>query len=124
MLNFELLNQEGILRVSPNAPLQVRDFAQLSEVADRYLASHEALKGLIITTDDFEGWEDFSALVSHVKFVREHHKHIRKVAVVSDDSRLKIMPAIASHFVDADIRHFDSGHQQEAFDWINPADSA
>ncbi|WP_439133940.1 STAS/SEC14 domain-containing protein [Pseudomaricurvus sp.] len=118
MLDFDLDPNEGILRVSPASPMLVRDFAQLSEVVDRYLSNHECLNGIIINTDKFPGWEDFSALVSHLKFVRDHHKQVRKVAAVSDDSLIKILPPIAQHFVAAEIRQFDGNQLQAAYDWI------
>lgn len=118
MLDFELLPDEGILRVSPTSPILVRDFAQLSEIVDRYLASHDHLNGIVINTDKFPGWEDFSALVSHLKFIRDHHKQVRKVAAVSDDSLIKILPPIAKHFVAAEVRQFDQGQLQAACDWI------
>lgn len=118
MLDFELLDNDGIIRVHPQAPLLARDFAQLSETVDRYLTRHKALKGLIISTEDFPGWEDFAALVSHLKFVRDHHKRIGKVAAVSNDTLLSILPPIANHFVDAEVRHFDSTQGDDALNWI------
>lgn len=125
MLDFELFPNEGILRVSPTSPMLVRDFAQLSEVVDRYLASNDHLNGIIISTDKFPGWEDFSALVSHLKFIRDHHKKVSKVAAVSDDSLIKILPTIAQHFVAAEIRQFNQDQFQAAYDWIRqPADES
>ncbi len=118
MLDFELLDPDGIVRVHPETPLLARDFAQLSETVDRYLASHDDLKGLIISAENFPGWEDFSALVSHVKFVRGHHKNIRRVAAVSDDQLLKILPPIANHFTAAEVRHFDSTQLNDAMNWV------
>jgi hypothetical protein len=118
MLDFELLADEGILRVSPASPILVRDFVQLSEVVDRYLTTHERLNGIIISTDTFPGWEDFSALVSHLKFIRDHHRQVRKIAVVSNDSLIEILAPIAKHFVAAEIRQFEDAQQQAAEDWV------
>ena len=118
MLDFELLDAEGIVRVHPETPLLARDFAQLSETVDRYLASHEDLKGLVIDAEDFPGWEDFSALVSHVKFVRGHHKSIRRVAAVSNDKLMKLLPPIANHFAAAEVRHFNRDQLNDAMSWV------
>ncbi len=118
MLDFELLDPDGVVRVHPETPLLARDFAQLSETVDRYLASHDDLKGLVISADDFPGWEDFSAFVSHVKFIRGHHKAIRRIAAVSDDTLQKILPPIANHFVSAEVRHFNSDQYNDAMNWV------
>ncbi|MFZ4702667.1 MAG: STAS/SEC14 domain-containing protein [Candidatus Methylumidiphilus sp.] len=60
----------------------------------------------------FPGWSDFAALLSHLKFVKNHQQHIAKVAAVTDSGFLSIMPSIASHFVHAQVRHFDYGDKQ------------
>ncbi len=118
MLDFELLNDEGILWIHPEAPLLARDFAQLSETVDRYLVNHDALQGLIIRTEDFPGWEDFSALVAHLKFIRDHHRQVRKVATVSDASLVQQLPAIADHFIAADVKHFPANQLDQALEWV------
>lgn len=38
----------------------------------------------MIQAGSFPGWESFAALVSHMRFVRDHHRSIGKVAAVSD----------------------------------------
>ena len=119
MLDYQLLPSDGILEVHPSTPLQARDFAQLAEVVDRYLSNHDSLNGLLISTDDFPGWEDFSALVSHVEFIHDHHKKIRKVAAVSNDTLLTVLPPIANHFVGAEVKHFDKSQLDDARSWIS-----
>ena len=64
----------------------------------------------MIDAESFPGWKDFAALVAHLKFVKGHHRNVEKIAAVSDSSFLAITPTIASHFVQAEVRHF--GHSQ------------
>jgi len=119
MLDYKLLASDGILEVHPRTPLLARDFAQLSEVVDRYLSHHKRLQGLLISADETPGWEDFSELVSHIEFTHEHHKQIPKIAAVSNAVIANLLPPISQHFSHAEIKQFDSQHLSEALDWIN-----
>jgi SpoIIAA-like len=121
MLDYQLLPDQGILKVHPSAPLAARDFAQMAEVVDRYLADHEYLNGVLISSNDFPGWEDFASFISHLRFVGDHHQRIKKVAAVSDDKLLTIAPKIVDHFVDAEVKHFSSAEENTAVDWIKSA---
>jgi hypothetical protein len=45
----------------------------------------------MIRTESFPGWESFGALVSHLKFVADHHRQIERIAAVTDSGFLKIV---------------------------------
>jgi hypothetical protein len=59
-----------------------------------------------------------AAMVTHFRFVRDHHKHIKKVAVVTDSHIGDFAEHLASHFVSAKIRHFPDGQIEQARQWI------
>jgi len=121
MLEHQLDENDGILIVRPSGALTAEDFAKLTRVADAYLARNDALAGVMIDADAFPGWENFAALLSHLKFVREHHRRVKKLAVVSDSAVLEIMPRIAAHFVNAEPRHFPTAARAAALDWLRQA---
>lgn len=121
MLDYQLDADQGILIVHPSAPLAARDIAQMTEVVDRYLTNHEYLNGLLISSDDFPGWENFASFISHLRFIGDHHQRIKKVAAVSDDKLLSIAPRIVSHFVDAEVKHFASAQEAKAVAWLQSA---
>ncbi len=52
----------------------------------------------------FTGWESFGALVAHFRLIRDHHKYVSKVAVVTDSTLVKLIESLASHFVAAEVR--------------------
>ncbi|NIB44276.1 STAS/SEC14 domain-containing protein [Pseudomaricurvus alkylphenolicus] len=118
MLDFELLQNQGIIRVHPETPLLARDFAQLSETVDRYLAGNRQLKGIVISAEDQLGWEDFSELVSHIRFDGDHHRIIPRVAAVSDEPLAGILPPIEHHFAAAEVRRFSSEDFETAISWV------
>ena len=121
MIRHELLREQGILILKPEGPLRAEDFAALAGVVDPYLEEKGELKGLMVEAPSFPGWEDFAALTSHLRFVRDHHRRVRRVAVVTDNKVFAVAPKIASHFVSAEIRTFDTTDRDAALAWIASA---
>ena len=119
MIQFELLRDQGILILSPDGPLEKGDFERLSQEIDPFIVSNGKLTGLMICAKAFPGWESFGALVSHLRFVKDHHRKIDRIAAVTDSEFLKIMPHIAKHFVSAEIRQFPSDERTQALAWID-----
>ena len=119
MLEFELNEDSGVLMLKPHGPLRADDFPPITAAADAYINKAGGLKGVMIYTKSFPGWEDFGSLVTHLKFVRDHHKKIKKLATVSDSTVLAIMPKIAEHFLVAEARHFDTTDLYAAEVWLN-----
>lgn len=118
MIELKFDEDAGIAVVIPSAPLAKQDFISLAEKIDPYIEKEGMLNGLIIHVESFPGWEDFGALISHLKFVREHHRKIQKVAAVSESSFLSVMPKIADHFVSAEVRHFPYSDLSKARSWV------
>ena len=118
MVEQELLQTEGILILRPQDRLEAADFEQLAREIDPYIGANGNLHGLMLDAEAFPGWQDFAAMVAHLRFVRDHHRKIEKVAVVSDSTFLGVAPRFASHFVQADVRHFAHAQREEALAWL------
>ena len=118
MLKHELLRSESILIVIPEAPLEAKDFEELNREVDPYIEETGRLKGLMIYAESFPGWDNLAAFLSHIKFVKNHHQKIGKVAAVTDSGFLSILPRVAIHFVRAEIRHFAWHDKEEAIAWL------
>jgi hypothetical protein len=118
MVHFELLKVEGILIIRPEAPFEATDFQRLAQEIDPYIEANGKLHGVMIDAESFPGWKDFAALLAHLKFVRDHHKKVQKVAAVGDSSFVTIAPKIVSHFVQADVRHFSRAQKQDGLLWL------
>jgi len=91
----------------------------VSQAVDEYIVRQGALNGLMIYVDSFPWWEDFDALISHVRFVRDNSADIDRVATVTDSKILTIMPRIVDRFVSAEIRHFDHDEKETAMAWLS-----
>ena len=124
MIEHRLDAAHSILYVRPTSALGQEDFVQLARTVDPHIEATGDLAGLIIETPDFPGWDSFGAMVAHFRFVRDHHKHIRRVAVVTDAALGTLAEKLASHFVSATIRHFSAGEVESARRWIMNQTSA
>jgi SpoIIAA-like len=118
MVEHELRQAEGILILRPKGRLEAIDFENLAKEVDSYIEANGKLHGILLDAESFPGWKDVAALVAHVRFVREHHRKIEKVAVVTDSSFLTVGPKIAAHFVQADVRPFSQSKREIALAWL------
>src|SRR6478609_6492088 len=98
MLDVELLRDKGIAVITPEGKLEASDFERVGHVVDPFLEENGMLNGLLVQARSFPGWADFAALSTHIRFVKDHHRRVRRVAIVSDSPVLKVMPVLARHF--------------------------
>lgn len=118
MIDCQFDKAHAIVHIRPESSLDKRDFAQLAALVDPEIEAGGTLAGLIIDAPHFPGWDSFGALVTHLRFVRDHHKHVKKVALVTDSRLGNLVEHLASHFVAADIRPFPGGQVEQARHWI------
>ena len=118
MIEHTLDAANSILYLRPKSALEQGDFAQLAKTVDPHIEKTGGLAGLIIEAPRFPGWESFGAMAAHFRFVRDHHKRIRKVALVTDSAIGNVAQHLASHFVSAEIRHFAAGELEAAKQWV------
>jgi SpoIIAA-like len=118
MIEYDLDRRHSILRVRPKSALEAADFTRLASAVDPYIEETGDLRGLIVEVSHFPGWDSFGAMASHCRFVRDHHRRIRRIAVVTDSPMGNVAEHLASHFVSAEIRHFPAGSLETAQRWI------
>jgi len=118
MIEFDLDTAHSILMVRPQSALDANDFVELTKAVDPLIEKTGDLDGLIINAVKFPGWDSFGTMVKHFRFVRDHQKHIKKVALVTDSHLGDIAEHLASHFVSAKIRHFPGDQLDQARQWI------
>ena len=118
MLQVHLNEKDSIAILKPNGPLSESDFRSAKDIIDPFIENTGNLKGIIIYVKTFPGWDSFSALIIHLKFVNSHHKKVGKVAFVTDSLIGDFAELIARHFVEAEIKNFAFDNFEEAKTWI------
>jgi len=118
MIEHTLDAANGVLYIRPKTKLEESDFVQLAKEVDPYILKSGGLTGVIVEAHAFPGWDSFGAMAAHFRFVRDHHKHVKKIAVVTDSAMGNVAEKLGSHFVSAEIRQFPSAELEAAKRWI------
>ena len=118
MIEVTLQPNYGIVILEPKGSLTVQDFQQVTEVIDPYILSSGGLKGLMILAESFPGWDSFSALSSHLSFIKNHHQFVLKVAIVTNAVIGHLAGMLAEHFVAAQVRTFSFEDIDSAKSWL------
>ena len=120
MIEFELLRDAGVLIVAPKQALTAEDFRAISSTVDPYISENGKLTGLLLEAASFPGGDSLGAVIEHMSFVRDHHRKIERVAVVTDSTILTWAPKIAEHFAHPEFKVFKSGDRAAALAWLHP----
>ena len=117
-LHHQLNTETGVLILHPDDKLSKEDFVEVAKEIDPYIEEHGKLNGVMIELRQSLGWEKLSDMIAHFKFIRDHHKDIKRVAVVSDEESSSLMPSMVSHFVSAEVKHFSPDDKAVAAAWL------
>lgn len=118
MLHVDLDETKAVAIFRPEGALNQADFDYAANLVDQYLENHKALRGLIINSRDFPGWNSFAALVQHLRFVRDHQRQIKRVALVTDSVVGQLGEKLADHFIAAEIKSFPFDELTDAEQWV------
>ena len=118
MLSVKLDEKRGIAVLEPQGALSREDFERAAKVIDPFIEKTTRLNGLIIYTKDFPGWNSFAALASHLKFVKEHHKKVKRIALCTDSVAGNFAKLFGPHFINAEVRVFPYQEFDSAGKWV------
>ncbi len=118
MLSVKIDEVSGIAILEPDGALSKGDFELAAKIIDPYIEKTGQLHGLIIHTKSFPGWDSFAGLSSHLRFVKDHHKKITRVAISTDSMVGNFAEAVARHFVNAEIKLFSFQEVGHARNWV------
>ncbi len=96
MLGYAFNRDKGIHFVTPEGPLEKADIEHLSQEVDPYIETQGSLSGLLIAAQMDSGWKSFAALISPLRFVKNHHRKIKRIAAVSESGLRSILPRFAT----------------------------
>lgn len=118
MLSVKLDEDQGFAILEPEGELTKADFESASALIDPYIEEHGCLNGLVILVQSFPGWDSFTSLVAHLRFVKEHHRKVSRIAFATDSQIAGMAEKIAPHFVNAEIKSFAFDEFESARKWI------
>ena len=118
MISVSVDEQHGIIVLKPEGPLSAADFEAVAQQVDPLIERQGDLRGIVIHVQSFPGWDSFAGLVSHIKFVKNRHEHIKRVAICTDSSFGSLAESLVSHFVSAEISAFAFADVDKAKEWV------
>ncbi|WP_457745443.1 STAS/SEC14 domain-containing protein [Sulfurimonas sp.] len=117
-LKVTLEEPSKIAILEPLDALSADDFLAAKSKIDPFIEENGKLNGIIIYTKEFPGYDSFGGFIKHMEFIKEHHKHIKKLAFVTDSPVGELGEKIGSHFVSARVKNFQYKELEEAKRWI------
>ena len=120
-VSHRLLPERGVIVVEVKEALRAQDFDALTATADSWIEAHGELNGIVIHARAFPGWENFGSFLRHVRFVRDHHQNVKKIALAVDGKFASLAPRIGEHFVKAEVKTFGYGDLESAIAWASGA---
>ncbi|RZF80886.1 STAS/SEC14 domain-containing protein [Pseudoalteromonas sp. CO325X] len=117
MLNITINETHNTALLEPQGQLTAEDFAAAVRIIDPYIEQHAKLHALIIATEHFPGWDSFAALLSHLQFVRDHHKKVNKVAIATNSLLGDFAQQLGAHFIHAEVKSFRYEQREQAKQW-------
>ena len=119
MLNVTLDRANHIAILEPDGPLSESDFNAASAKVDALINESGKLNGIVVHSRTFPGWDSFAAMISHLRFVKEHHRKLSRVALATDSIAAHLAEIFATHFVMAEVRIFSYEKFDEALRWAS-----
>jgi len=116
-ISHRMVPESGVLVVEIKEALRASDFEALSATADAWIQTHGNLNGLVLHAHHFPGWESLQGLIKHIRFVKDHHRKIKKVALVTGAKLASLTSHVAEHFVEAELKTFGYDEVDAAIAW-------
>lgn len=118
MLSVRLDKENHIAILEPDGPLSEGDLRSASKKVDSMIEEFGQLKGIVIYSKVFPGWDSISALASHLRFMNDHHKKVVRLALATDSVAAHIAEVFSTHFVLAEVKIFSYQEIKDATRWV------
>ena len=117
MLSAQVDATSGIAILEPNGALSKEDFERAAKAIDQHIEKAGKLPGIVVHIREFPGWDSFAALAAHLRFVKDHHRKVSRVALCTDSKLGDVAPRLAKHFVAAEVKAFKDAEFAAAKAW-------
>lgn len=109
----------AVLGVEVNGKIDLEQEQQLTAKAEELITSHDKISVLIVLGDHVG--ISMEAVVSDIKWILEHMKHLARFAIVTDSKLLAALVAVDATFakmVSIQEKHFDKSEIETAWHWV------
>jgi len=114
MIKTENISGNALKIIAPRK-LYAEDFQQMAPEVDSFIRQHGKIR-LLIDVSSFHGWNNVAALLKHIRFIKERHKKVERIAVVGARSWQHWVIGVVRMIVHPEVRAY--AQQSEALRWI------
>lgn len=107
----------GALHVQLLGKLDPDALARAEDGLDAHIRSTENFC-LLLDLGQFDGWQGLSALGAHFKLVRDHAPLVQKIAVLGNKGWQHMGQRLASQFLNAETKFFETDARAQAEAWL------
>ncbi len=118
-VSHQIIPESGVIVVEVKQALRAQDFDALAMTADAWIETHGDLQGLVIHVREFPGWENMGSMLRHLRFVRDHQRHVKRIAFAADSKLAGIAPVVADIFIHAEVKSFAYDELDIAIAWAS-----
>lgn len=117
MIELSSENRGDVIRAQVVGEVAAADWDAAAPILDRAIQQHGRIK-LLLDAREFDGWQNLAAAMGHIDFVKAHHQHVDRVAVITARQWQHWLVALAKHFVSAQLKAFEPQHIEAAQNWL------
>ena len=116
MIEMEVISGNA-LKITAPKKLYADDFQQIAPKVDSFISQLGKIR-LLIDVSNFNGWSNAAALLSHIRFVKDHHQKVERIAVVGARNWQHWVIGVVRMILHPEVRAYDRSQQSEALRWI------
>jgi hypothetical protein len=122
VLHIDIRARDNVFIVTPEGSISADQIDDLATRVNTYINETDRVPNLVLHTKSVPHWSNFNALKTHLRFIKNHHRVVAKVAIVSDVKLLWLAKSLVDHFVGAKVRRFDEEAIDDAIAWAQTED--
>ena len=119
-----ILPDSDVLVIEPAGPLGIEDFDAIELTVDSWMEGQgRPLRGIVVHSRAFPGWESIGGFFRHLRFLHDHQSRIHRIGIAADGRLAEFGPKLGNHLLEAEIRHFGYDAFDEALAWAAAAEA-
>jgi len=119
MIEFLPQNDGNLVALNFDGKISHEEFEALEPMIDAQIEKDGGEICLLLDLTDFEGYEDLHALWEHFVIVKNHHKHVKRVAIIGEEDWERRFAKLAAQFTLADVGYYAPAKMAEAIEWLS-----
>ena len=116
MLDFQPNDEQAVAHVRLHGSIAENEYSQFLPRLEAFIERHGRIR-VLLDLRGFDGWEDVSAFWQHVLLVKDHHRAVRRIAIVGERTWERVIAELVPRLAGVEGRYFDAASLDDAEIW-------